>query len=167
MTSNPYDELHRAWVKVFTGYDLVQEQGRWRRATQPERDSIALLAAAREKRNHAGDTCAENERQLDDATGELNDARMSLVRALGGPEEVHAPDLTAADMVRLLREDRDRFRELLAAREGVWVAHARWQDADDLSKACGVETGVLHWHELIERVAALRALVEPDAEETP
>jgi hypothetical protein len=39
--------------------------------------------------------------------------------------------------------------------EGVRVAAARWQDADDLSRALGIATGDLHWHELIERVRQL------------
>lgn len=40
---------------------------------------------------------------------------------------------------------------------GVRVAGARWQDADDLARALGIETGSLYWHEMIERVRVLAA----------
>ncbi len=44
---------------------------------------------------------------------------------------------------------------------GIRVAAALHQDATELSEALGVEAGALHWHELIERATALRALVDP------
>lgn len=65
-----YDDLHAEWRCVFTGFDIVLRDDQnpdlgWRHATGPELDSIALLAANRDRRRPDASLRAELAAWLD------------------------------------------------------------------------------------------------------